>query len=60
MHYNHIWIRYTVGGLKINEMLYLEYSKREALKKYRANHGLTRKKCVILDEAKKGGKVYNW
>lgn len=56
----HIHIYYTVGGLKINNQLYIGYSKREALRQYRTNHGLTRKKCVILDEAKKGGKVYNW
>lgn len=28
----HIHIYYTVGGLKINNQLYLGYSKREALK----------------------------
>lgn len=55
-----IHIYYTVGGLKINNQLYLSYSKREALKRYRAEHGLTRKRCDIFDEAKKGGKVYNW
>ena len=53
----HIHIYYTVGGLKINNQLYLGYSKREALKRYRADHGLARKHCDIFDEAKK---VYNW
>lgn len=48
-----IHIYYTVGGLKINNQLYLGYSKREALKRYRADHGLTRKHCEIVDEAKK-------
>ena len=49
----------TVGGLKINNMLYVGYSKREALKLYRTENGLTGKKCVIIDETK-SGKIYNW
>lgn len=55
-----IIIKHTVGGLKINEMLFNGYSKREALKRYRAAHGLTGKKCEIIDAAKKGGKIYNY
>lgn len=50
-----IIIKHTVGGLKINEMLFNGYSKQEALKRYRAAHGLTGKKCEIIDAAKKCG-----
>ena len=56
---NYIRIYKTVGGLKINNQLYIGYSKREALKRYRAENGLTRKKCIINDETK-SGIVYTW
>ena len=56
---NYIHIYRTVGGLKINNQLYIGYTKREALKLYRAENGLTGKKCTIYDETK-SGKIYNW
>lgn len=56
---NYIHIYCTVGGLKINNRLFIGYTKREALKRYRAENGLTRKKCTINDETK-SGKIYNW
>lgn len=56
---NYIHIYRTVGGLKINNQLYIGYTKREALKRYRVENGLTREKCTINDETK-SGKIYNW
>ena len=56
---NYIRIYRTVGGLKINNQLFIGYTKREALKRYRAEKGLTRKKCTINDETK-SNKIYNW
>ena len=56
---NYIRIYRTVGGLKINNQLFIGYTKREALKRYRAENGLTGKKCTINDETK-SGKIYNW
>lgn len=43
---NYIHIYRTVGGLKINNQLYIGYTKREALKRYRAENGLTRKNAL--------------
>lgn len=56
---NYIRIYRTVGGLKINNQLYIGYTKKEALRLYRAENGLTGKKCTINDETK-SGKIYNW
>lgn len=56
MPYIHIYR--TVGGLKINNKLFIGYSKRDALKKYREENGLKRKKCIIVDDTAKG--VFNW
>ena len=55
---NYIHIYNTVGGLKINNILYIGYTKREAIRRYRAEHGLTHKKCITVDDTKKG--IFNY
>lgn len=53
-----IIIGQTADGLKINNRLYLGYSRWAALKRYRAANGLTGKHCEIIDAAKIDGKKY--
>lgn len=42
-------IYWWYDSLCINGVLYMYYSKREALKRYRERYGLKNKKCVVID-----------